>query len=67
MFSIDAMIIWFLMYENAKKESTKKIILITVLILVGISILINFVGTFINAEINYLETFLPEVFQFFEF
>ena len=67
MFSIVAMIIWFLMYENAKKESTKKIILITVLILVGISILINFVGTFINAEINYLETFLPEVFQFFEF
>ena len=67
MFSIVAMIIWFLMYENAKKESTKKIILITVLILVGISILINFVGTFLNAETNYLEKFFPEVFYFFEF
>ncbi len=67
MFSIIAMIIWYLMYENAKKESTKKVILITVLILIGISVLINFIGTFLNAETNFLEKFLPEVFHFFEF
>ena len=67
MFSTVAMIIWFLMYENAHKERTKKVILITVLILMGISILTNFVGTFLNAETNYLKKFFPEVFYFFEF
>ena len=67
MFSIVAMIIWFLMYENAKKESTRKVILVTVLILIGISIIINFIGTFLNAETNYLEKFFSEVFHFFEF
>ena len=67
MFSVLAMIIWFFMYENAKKESTKKIILITVLILIGISILINFIGTFLNTEMNYLERFFPDIFHFFEF
>ena len=67
MFSILAMIIWFLMYENAEKERNKKVIIITVLILIGISILINFLGTFLNSEYNYLEQFYPELFQFFEF
>ena len=67
MFSILAMIIWFLMYENAEKERTKKVIIITVLLLIGISILINFLGTFLNSEYNYLEKFYPEVFQLFEF
>lgn len=67
MFSTVAMIIWFLMYENATKESTKKVILITILILIEISIFINFIGTFLNAETNFLEKFLPEVFHFFEF
>lgn len=67
MFSILAMIIWFLMYENAEKERTKKVIIITVLLLIGISILINFFGTFLNSEYNYLEKFYPEVFQLFEF
>ncbi len=67
MFSILAMIIWFLMYENAEKEKTKKVIIITVLLLIGISILINFLGTFLNSEYNYLEQFYPEVFQFFDF
>ena len=67
MFSVLAMLIWLLMYENVKKESTKKVILITLLLLVEISILINFVGTFLNAETNFLEKFYPEVFQFFKF
>lgn len=66
MFSITAMIIWFLMYENLKKESNQKIIVITVLILVETSILINFMGTFLNSEYNYLENFYPEIFHFFE-
>ena len=67
MFSILAMIIWFLMYENAKNEKTKNIIVITLLVLIGISLLINFLGTFLNSEYNYLEKIFPEIFEKFEF
>ena len=67
MFSVLGMIIWLLMYENTEKETTKKVISITILILVEVSILVNFFGTFLNSEYNYLENYNSQIFHFFEF
>ena len=63
MFLILAMICWFLIYENTKKERNKTIIFIIIYILVNISIIINFFGTFLNSEYNYLEWSFPEIYQ----
>lgn len=66
MFSILAMMIWFLIYENANKEITKKIIFVILFILILLSILVNFFGTFLNSEYNYVEEYFPQVFAFFK-
>ena len=65
MFSYLGMIIWFLMYENAKSETRKKCIFMMLLILILVSIIMNFYGTFLNSEYDYIRTYCPKLFKYF--
>lgn len=67
MFSIISMILWFLMYQYSTKEVNKKAIIIILIVLFIISICINFCGTFLNSESDYLKLYFPKIYEFFRF
>lgn len=65
MFSMLSMLLWFLEYQNSGKQNKKKIYIL-VLVLIMISVILNFFGTYLNSEYNYLSTYYPNIFEFFK-
>ena len=63
LFSMLGMIIWFYTYQEQENEKVKTAIFLVIYLLVVASYALQFIGTFLTAEYDYLKLYWPEMYQ----